>query len=65
MLNYKLGKKLQKRIDKCFINWDKDGDGRITKSYFTEGYRELHAGLNQDVATLRAIEEFDKIDCEK
>ena len=62
MLNYKLSKKLQKNIDKCFVNWDKEGSGKITKPLFVEGYRELYAGLNQDVATLRAVEDFDKID---
>ena len=65
MLNYKLGKKLQKRIDKAFVNWDSEGSGKIGRPQFIEGYRTLHEGLNQDVATMRAVEEFDKLDPSK
>ena len=42
-----------------FKNWDKDGNGMISKKEFIEGYRELHEGVNQDVATALAIEIFD------
>ena len=46
MLNYKLSKKLQSKFEKCFVNWDSDGSGRITRAQFIEGYRELNKGLN-------------------
>ena len=59
MINYTQTKKLEQDLAVSFKNWDKDGNGMISKLEFIEGYRELHEGVNQDVATALAIEIFD------
>ena len=62
MVNHVLSTKMAADLDKAFAEWDRNGDGGISRVEFVEGYRRLHLGVNQDVATGRAIEMFDAAD---
>ena len=62
MLNAALTMKMAEELEKAFNEWDINGDGFISKSEFITGFKNLHAGLNQDTATAIAVEIFDEAD---
>ena len=62
MMNHAMSRKMERDLGKAFTDWDKNGDGSIQRDEFIQGYRALHEGVNQDVATARALEIFEDSD---